>query len=182
MVDKNGVEMKTGDIVRVSGAYFKNDNGLWFIERSPGDPSWCGNSYSLMKLKRNGQPSTAKYNLCSWPIAIFTNSWATRNEAHRWNEEHAEIEVVTGMDTSALAEHFMGLAKELDPYIERGGLGLGRKSPGRPAPQRSPQVLGIRGGAAQEITHLTMAAWQQPKPFCRGRQDGRGSQPQKGRF
>ena len=38
MVDKNGVEMKTGDIVRVSGAYFKNDNGLWFIERSPGDP------------------------------------------------------------------------------------------------------------------------------------------------
>lgn len=42
MVDKNGVEMKTGDIVRVSGAYFKNDNGLWFIERSPGDPSWCG--------------------------------------------------------------------------------------------------------------------------------------------
>lgn len=43
-------------------------------------------------------------------------------------------------------------------------------------------VEGIRGGAAQEITHLTMAAWQQPKPFCRGRQDGRGSQPQKGRF
>ena len=158
MVDKNGVEMKTGDIVRVSGAYFKNDNGLWFIERSPGDPSWCGGSYSLMKLKRNGQPSTAKYNLCSWPIAIFTNSWVTRNEAHRWNEEHAEIEVVTGMDTSALAEH------------------------GRLAPQRSPQVLGIRGGAAQEITHLTMAAWQQPKPFCWYQQDGRGSQPQKGRF
>ena len=93
----------------MSGAYFKNDNGLWFIERSPGDPSWCGGSYSLMKLKRNGQPSTAKYNLCSWPIAIFTNSWVTRNEAHRWNEEHAEIEVVPDMDTSALAEHFMGL-------------------------------------------------------------------------
>lgn len=108
MVDKNGVEMKTGDIVRVSGAYFKNDNGLWFIERSP---------------------STAKYNLCSWPIAIFTNSWATRNEAHRWNEEHAEIEVVTGMDTSALAEHFMGLAKELDPYIEREAWDWGENHP-----------------------------------------------------
>lgn len=129
MVDKNGVEMKTGDIVRVSGAYFKNDNGLWFIERSPGDPSWCGGSYSLMKLKRNGQPSTAKYNLCSWPIAIFTNSWVKRNEAHRWNEEHAEIEVVTGMDTSALAEHFMGLAKELDPYIEREAWDWGENHP-----------------------------------------------------
>lgn len=74
MVDKNGVEMKTGDVVLISGAFFKNDNGLWFIERSPGDPSWCGSSYSLTKLKRNGQPSTAKYNLCSWPIAVFTNS------------------------------------------------------------------------------------------------------------
>lgn len=70
MVDKNGVEMKTGDVVLISGAFFKNDNGLWFIERSPGDPSWCGSSYSLTKLKRNGQPSTAKYNLCSWPIAV----------------------------------------------------------------------------------------------------------------
>lgn len=89
MVDKNGVEMKTGDVVLISGAFFKNDNGLWFIERSPGDPSWCGSSYSLTKLKRNGQPSTAKYNLCSWPIAIFTNSWAKRNEAHAWNEAPA---------------------------------------------------------------------------------------------
>ena len=35
MVDKNGVEMKTGDVVLISGAFFKNDNGLWFIERSP---------------------------------------------------------------------------------------------------------------------------------------------------
>lgn len=119
MVDKNGVEMKTGDVVLISGAFFKNDNGLWFIERSPGDPSWCGSSYSLTKLKRNGQPSTAKYNLCSWPIAVFTNSWAKRNEAHAWNAEHAEIEVVKIADRSAIADHFMGLAKELDPYIER---------------------------------------------------------------
>lgn len=93
MVDKNGVEMKTGDVVLISGAFFKNDNGLWFIERSPGDPSWCGSSYSLTKLKRN--------------------------EAHAWNAEHAEIEVVKIADRSAIADHFMGLAKELDPYIER---------------------------------------------------------------
>lgn len=125
MVDKNGVEMKTGDVVLISGAFFKNDNGLWFIERSPGDPSWCGSSYSLTKLKRNGQPSTAKYNLCSWPIAIFTNSWAKRNEAHAWNAEHAEIEVVKIADRSAIADHFMGLAKELDPWT---GVRITRRS------------------------------------------------------
>lgn len=119
MVDKNGVEMKTGDIVAVSGAYFKNDNGLYFIERSPGDPSWCGESYSLKKLKRNGQPSTAKHNLCSWPIGIFTNSWEIRNLARAWNAEHAEIEVIPEMSGKAVAEHFEGMARELDKYIER---------------------------------------------------------------
>lgn len=119
MVDKNGVEMKTGTSSGCPGLTSRTTTACGSSKGRPATLSWCGNSYSLMKLKRNGQPSTAKYNLCSWPIAIFTNSWATRNEAHRWNEEHAEIEVVTGMDTSALAEHFMGLAKELDPYIER---------------------------------------------------------------
>ena len=28
MLDMNNVEIKTGDVVEISGAYFKNDNGL----------------------------------------------------------------------------------------------------------------------------------------------------------
>lgn len=32
MFDKNGHEIKTGDIVEITGAYFKNDNGLYFVE------------------------------------------------------------------------------------------------------------------------------------------------------
>ena len=46
MLDKNGVEIRTGCIVEITGAYFKNDNGLWFVEHSPGDPSWCGSDRS----------------------------------------------------------------------------------------------------------------------------------------
>ena len=42
MLDKNGVEIRTGCIVEITGAFFKNDNGLYFVDRSPGDPSWCG--------------------------------------------------------------------------------------------------------------------------------------------
>ena len=38
MLDKNGIEIKTGDVVEITGAYFKNDNGLYFVERSAGDP------------------------------------------------------------------------------------------------------------------------------------------------
>lgn len=66
MVDKNGVEMKTGDVVLISGAFFKNDNGLWFIERSPGDPSWCGSSYSLTKSS-SGTVSPARQNITFAP-------------------------------------------------------------------------------------------------------------------
>ena len=40
MFDKNGHEIKTGDIVEITGAYFKNDNGLYFVDNSPGDPNW----------------------------------------------------------------------------------------------------------------------------------------------
>lgn len=28
MLDKNGIEIKTGDIVRITGAYFKTDNAV----------------------------------------------------------------------------------------------------------------------------------------------------------
>ena len=49
MLDKNGIEIKTGDIVEVAGAFFKNDNGLYFVEHSPGDPSWSGQDHCLKR-------------------------------------------------------------------------------------------------------------------------------------
>ena len=52
MLDKNGVEIKTGDIVEISGAYFKNDNGLYFVTHSPGDPTWSGRDYSLKRISK----------------------------------------------------------------------------------------------------------------------------------
>ena len=30
MTDKNGKEIKTGDIVKIEGGYFKRDNGTFF--------------------------------------------------------------------------------------------------------------------------------------------------------
>ena len=38
MLDKNGVELQAGMVVEITGAYFKNDNGFWFVENAPGDP------------------------------------------------------------------------------------------------------------------------------------------------
>ena len=34
MLDKNGMEIKTGMVVEIKDAFFKNDNGLYFVEHS----------------------------------------------------------------------------------------------------------------------------------------------------
>ena len=71
MLDKNGMEIKTGMVVEIKDAFFKNDNGLYFVEHSAGDPDWCGSDHSLRKISKRGKISQAKHNLCFWPIGIF---------------------------------------------------------------------------------------------------------------
>jgi len=73
--------------VEISGAYFKNDNGLYFVQASPGDPSWCGSDYSLRRISKAGKISTAKYSLCFWPISVFISNRAKAAEARQWNRE-----------------------------------------------------------------------------------------------
>ena len=119
MFDKNGREIKTGDIVEITGAYFKNDNGLYFVDRSPGDPGWSGKDHCLKKICKNGRISTAKGGTCFWPILVFVSDRAKRWEASAWNEEHAEIEIKTIANMEAVAEHFRQEAEGLDEEIER---------------------------------------------------------------
>lgn len=106
MLDKNGVEIRTGDVVKISNAYFKNDNGLYYVEYSPGDLSWSGTAYSLHKVKRNGQISTAKYSIAFWPLVSFTNNREKNIASREWNKVHATIEIVTGIDPTYIIEHF----------------------------------------------------------------------------
>lgn len=94
MRDKNGVEIKKGDVVVISGAYFKCDNGMWVVEHAPGDVDWLGKDYSLRKLNKDGSRSKAKYNICFWPILVNVNSWEKRIAAKEHNAKYAEIEVV----------------------------------------------------------------------------------------
>jgi hypothetical protein len=74
MFDKNNVEIKTGDIVKIEGAYFKVDNGLYFVENVPGNVTWCGSDLSLHKITKKGELSIAKYSTGSWPLFICTNN------------------------------------------------------------------------------------------------------------
>lgn len=119
MNDKNNRTMKTGDVVEITGAYFKNDNGLYFVEHTPGDPNWSGRDHCLRRIKRNGELSTAKDNICFWPISAFVNSRDKRAAANQWNQEHAEIEIKTFPHTEHIAAYFADEADSLDATIKR---------------------------------------------------------------
>lgn len=94
MKDKNGIEIKVGDIVEVSGGFFKPSNGRFAVRYVPGTPGWSGNYCSLSRINRNGTLSKAKYRTQSWPIAVYVNDFDLRAEAKAHNAEHATIEVI----------------------------------------------------------------------------------------
>ena len=104
--------MKTGDIVKIENAYFKNDNGYYYIEHTPGDPSWCGSDYSLHKICKNGKISTASYSIAFWPLAAVTNNRDKNTEARKHNAEHATIEVIYTINNSEVVKHFEQLAQD----------------------------------------------------------------------
>lgn len=111
MVDKNGRKIQTGDVVLVSGGYFKSDNGLFAVIHAPGDPDWYGESCCLNKLCKSGKLSEGKYATAFWPIAVNAGSWRTKMDAKSWNAANAEILVVDDVNHSYIAENFMELAE-----------------------------------------------------------------------
>ncbi len=128
MKDKNGREIMTGDIVRINNAFFKNDNGLYFVEHSPGDVSWCGSDYCLRKVCRDGRLSTAKYNVAFWPPISCCSDRMKNAVAWEWNREHAEIEIVDEIDRSAVRDHFLERASNLAAGLERKAWDWGKHS------------------------------------------------------
>lgn len=118
MTDRNGIEMKTGDIVEITGAYFKNDNGLYFITHSPGDPNWSGQEYWLHRISKTGKISKARNNQCSWPIAIYVTNQAKRDEAVIWNMR-SKIEIKTVANMAEVAAYFQDKAESMSSDIRR---------------------------------------------------------------
>ena len=129
MIDKNGIEIKTGSVVEITGAYFKNDNGLYFVTASPGDPSWCGSDYSLTKISKTGKISTAKYRIGFWPIMVCVSDRMKRAEANRWNAEHAAIEVKQIQNTGEISSYFQGKADAINKEVHQQAWRFGEDSP-----------------------------------------------------
>ena len=128
MLDKNGMEIKTGMVVEIKDAFFKNDNGFYSVEPSAGDPDWCGSDHSLRKISKRGKISQAKHNLCFWPIGIFISDRFKAAEARTWNKEHATIEIRTEIDRSEVAAYFNQMAEDLTDQIQREAWDYGEES------------------------------------------------------
>ena len=116
MVDKNGRQIQTGDVVLVSGGYFKADNGLFAVTRCPGYPDWYGERCCLHKLCKSGKLSEGKYATAFWPIMVTKSGCM---DAKSWNAANAEILVVDDMNSSYIAENFRSMAEMLQPTIDR---------------------------------------------------------------
>lgn len=106
MKDKNGKEMRTGDIVKVGGAYTKRHNGYFVIEHTPGDVSWLGEDYSLQRLKKNGEYSNGSYTTQFWPLCYFSNNIEHNAAAREHDSKNATIEIVGNINTEFIVAHF----------------------------------------------------------------------------
>ncbi len=104
MKDKNGIEMRTGHIVEITGGFFKVDNGRFVVVHSPGDADWLGSDYSLRKVSKKDEISLAKYSIAFWPLSACTSDHFKNIEADAHNEKNAQIEVVGEMANVAIMD------------------------------------------------------------------------------
>lgn len=94
MNDKNGIELRTGQVVEITGSFFKTDNGRYVIIHAPGDKGWCGKDCCLHKVSKKNEFSLAKYSLAFWPLSACTSDYCKNLEADAHNAKNAQIEIV----------------------------------------------------------------------------------------
>lgn len=94
-MDKNNKEIKTGDIVKIEGGFFKADNGLFKVITSPGDKNWSGSDYWIKRLNKSGTFSKSKGSGQFWPLMVTVSSREKSLEAREHNEKNATITVLS---------------------------------------------------------------------------------------
>lgn len=107
MNDSNNREIRTGDFVKITGAYFKTANGLFLTTDD-------GESVSLRKVKKTGELCLDRAgNFQSLPMRYYCD--AKKNRAARIHDaENLRFEVVDGVPTFYAAEHFRQEAANYD--------------------------------------------------------------------
>ena len=115
----NNTTFNTGDIVRVSDAYFTTSNGLFFVSDGNDSPNRRSGGIYLRRLNKSGKLSAdgAKSSE-SWPLHSYCSDSRKNHEANAHNEQHAKIERVEGVNTWYVAEYFRERAEEHMTRVE----------------------------------------------------------------
>lgn len=121
------IKLKTGDIVKIENAYFKSDNGLYFVTHCPGDVNWLGNDYCLKKICKSGKLSKAKYSTCFWPLCSYVNDREKAAEADAWNKENAIIAKIYNVNTEFIIEYFKNKVEEFKEKYKNNAMYYGEK-------------------------------------------------------
>lgn len=87
MLDRNGKEIQVGQVVEISGAYSKADNGKFLVESV-----YLNDGCYLKKLGAKGQ--LLKTPGQSWPLRSYASQWKVRLAANTHNEANATIAVI----------------------------------------------------------------------------------------
>jgi len=117
--DKNGRLIQCGDIVKIENAFFKNDNGYWWVEQDGSNPAYSGTGLTLTKIGKRGKISTAKHNLAFWPLTAFCSDHMKNAMAHEHNRKHATIEITTEVDNSEVIAWIRETIKDSEETVER---------------------------------------------------------------
>lgn len=130
--DKNGNMIQAGDIVEIKNAYFKNDNGFWFVEEDGTNEAYLGKDLTLKKIGKTGKISTGKYRIAFWPLVAYTSDRSKNYEAKAWNKENATIEITNKVSNLQVIDYFENELKnheESKQYYEWHGYGEGWTKP-----------------------------------------------------
>ena len=119
MTDKNNIEIQTGDICEISGAYFKNDNGFWLVTAREGDPTTIGSGLTLKKIGKTGNLLESGSTVAFWPLASYCSDYRKNAAAKAHNRENAQIERVNTVPTWYAAQYFRKEAEEAAERVER---------------------------------------------------------------
>ena len=106
MFDKNGTLIQAGDIVEIKGAFFKNDNGFWYVEQDGTNKLCTGTDLTLRRIGKTGKISTAKHNIAFWPLFVCVSDQHKKAEANTWNRWHATIEITNKVDNTQVIKNF----------------------------------------------------------------------------
>lgn len=94
--------LQLGDVVEISGAATKCDNGLYFVEQVPGGACWSGSQYCLKKIGKTGKVLKSGSTIAWWPM---------RDQAARLSRPE-------GVALEGVAEWFRDKAAQMAEQIE----------------------------------------------------------------